>query len=127
MSYRLDFEIDNGFLKATVTGIRSLQTVIDISKDLFVVYAEKKVKKILVDIASLNGHLSVMESFEFNTKHFPDIRNRNIINKCAIIDRKENENEYRAFETIAVNRGYMINIFSDFNEAVAWLKKYHVE
>ncbi len=87
MSYRLRFEANDGFIKATAT--RSLQTVIDMSKDLFAVCADKKIKKVLVNIQALEGHLSVMESFEFNTKHFPNIRNRHIINKCAIFDRKE--------------------------------------
>jgi len=119
----MDVETKNCFLKATATGTRSLQTVIDISKDLFAACADKKIKKVLVDIVSLDGHLSVMESFEFHTRHFPNIRNRNIINKCAILDRKDNRQEYQIFETIAVNRGYTLNIFSDFNEAVAWLNR----
>lgn len=121
MSYRLGFEANDGFLKATATWTRSLQTVIDMSKDLFAVCADKKIKKILVDIQSLDGHLSFIESFEFNTHYFPNIRNRNIINKCAVVDRKEKEDENRLFETIAVNRGYMIHTFSDFYKAVDWL------
>lgn len=121
MSYRLEFEANDGFLKVTATGTRSLQTVIDISRDLFAVCADKKIKKVLVDIQSLKGHLSFMESFEFITHYFPNIRNLNIINKCAIVDRNENEVETQLFETIAVNRGYMIHTFSDFNKAVDWL------
>jgi hypothetical protein len=121
MSYRLRFEANESFFIATATGTRSLQTVIDMSKDLLAVCADKKIKKVLVDIQSLEGHLSFMESFEFNTHYFPNIRNRNIINKCAVVDRKENEDENRLFETIAVNREYKLNIFLDFNEAVDWL------
>lgn len=121
MSYRLEFEANDGFLKATATGTRSLQTVIDISRDLFAVCADKKIKKVLVDVQSLEGHLSFMASFEFITHYFPNMRNLNIINKCAVVDRKEKKDENRLFETIAVNRGYTFSIFSDFNKAVDWL------
>jgi hypothetical protein len=121
MSYRLGFEANESFLIATAIGDRSLQTVIDMYKDLLAVCADKKIKKVLVDVQSMEGHLRFMESFEFITHYFPNIRNRNIINKCAVVDRKENEDENRLFETIAVNRGYTLNVFSDFNKAVDWL------
>ena len=42
---------------------------------------------------------------------------------CAIIDLKEFDYSYRFFENVARNRGYELRIFSDTDEAIAWLKK----
>ncbi len=123
MSYDLRIEKKDDVLWGTVTGTRSIETVLAVTMDIFAVCAEKKVNKVLIDVRGLEGRLRTMEAHAIPDQHFPKMQNRHVITHAALIDLREFEHSYRFFETVAVNRGFMLRIFSDPDEAVAWLKK----
>ncbi len=123
MPYELKIEKKDDVLWGTVTGTRSLETVLAIAKDILAACAEKRVTKVLLDVRSLEGRLKTIEAHEIPDRHFPKMRDPNVITRAALIDLKEFEHSYGFFETVAVNRGFMLRIFSDPDEAVAWLKK----
>lgn len=125
MSYDLTIEKKDDILWVTATGTRSMETVLGMSKDILTACVEKKVKKVLVDVRELEGRLSTIEGYEISNQHFPKMRDSSKITHGAIvdIDLKEYEDSYRFFETVAVNRGFMLRIFSDPDQAIAWLKK----
>ena len=107
----------------TATGTRSLETVLAMSKDILKVCVEKRVKKVLMDVRAMEGRLSTLDAYEIPDKHFPKMRDRSVITHLAIIDLKEYEGSYRFFETVAVNRGFMVRIFSDVDKALEWLRE----
>lgn len=123
MSYDLTIEKKEGVLWVTAKGNRSIQTVLSMSNDILAVCVEKKVKKVLADVRALKGRLSTIEAYEIPSKHFPKMRDRNVITHNAIVDLKEFEHNYKFFENVAVNRGFNIRIFSNPNEAFEWLSK----
>jgi hypothetical protein len=123
MAYDLRIEVEGDVLWVTATGTRSLQTVLAMSQDIFAACVEKHLKKVLIDVLGLEGRLTTMEAYEVAGKHFWKIRDRSVITHCAIVDLKEFEESYRFFENVAANRGYLLRIFSDTDEAIAWLKK----
>jgi len=123
MAYDLEIEAKDGILLVKATGTRSYQTILSISQDVLKACLEKKLKKVLIDVLDLEGRLGTLEAFEITDKYFPKIRNRSVITHCALVDLKEFEPKYKFFENLAVNRGFLLRIFSDRDQAMAWLKK----
>jgi hypothetical protein len=123
MAYDLRIEVESDVLWVTATGTRSPQTILAMSQDIFAACLEKNLKKVLIDVLALKGRLSIMDAYDIPTKHFSEIRDRNVISRRAIVDLKEFEDSYRFFENVAVNRRFVLRIFSDTNEAIAWLKE----
>lgn len=123
MSYDLKFEKKDNLLWVTATGDRSLQAVVEMTKDILAACADSQIKKVLLDVCSLKGRLSTLEAYEIPTKHFSVMRDRSVITHIAIVDLKQYEESNKFFENVAVNRGFMLRIFSDSAEALDWLKE----
>ena len=122
MSYSLSIEKKNDIIWVTVAGTRNLQTILAMSKDILMACVEKKVKKVLVDVRALKGRLSITNTYHLADEQFPKMRDRSVITHNAIVDLKEFKNSYKFLELVAQNRGYMLRIFSDPEQAMAWLK-----
>lgn len=123
MAYHLSIGKKGHVLWVKATGTRSLQTVLAMSQDIWTACVESGLRKVLVDVLALKGRLSTIDSYDIPAKHFTKIRDTNIITRCAILDLKEFEHSYRFFENVAVNRGLNLRIFSDIDEAIAWLER----
>jgi predicted GTPase len=121
MSYNLKFEKKNNILWVTATGARSLQTVLDITKDIIAACADSQIKKVLLNVCALKGRLSNIDAYEIPARYFPGMRDRSTITQVAIVDRKQLEESDKFFENVAVNRGFMLRFFSDTAEAIKWL------
>ena len=121
MGYDLKIKVDGDILRVIATGTRSFETVLAISQDVLAICVEKKLKKVLVDVLALEGRLRTIDAYEISGKHFPKMPYRGVIAKCAVVDLKEFEKTYRFFENVAVNRGLLFRIFSDTDQAIAWL------
>jgi hypothetical protein len=109
-------------LHVSAVGTRTFKTVISIIKDILQASAQHGTPKVLVDVRALEGRLSIADAFNIPSSEFPKIRDQSILRKGAIVDLKEFEQGYKFFENVAVNRGFNIRIFSDIDEAIAWLK-----
>lgn len=117
MAYALKIAVEGDVLWVTAAGMRSLQTILAMSKDVFVACLEKGLKKVLIDVVALEGRLDASDAYEIPAKHFPKMRDRGVITHCAIVDLKEYEDSYKFFENVAVNRGFVLRIFSETDEA----------
>jgi hypothetical protein len=123
MSYDLTIEKKDDILWVIATGTRSIETILAMSKDILAACVEKKVTKVLIDVRELEGRLSTTGAYEIPSQYFTKMRNRSVITHNAIVDQKDFQDSYRFFENVAVNRGFMLRIFSDPVEAADWLKK----
>lgn len=123
MSYKLTIKKKKDILWITATGKRTLETVLAITKESVTACVKNKTTKFIIDVCGLEGRLRTLDAYDVPDQHFPKIRDLNVISQCAIIDLKEFEESYRFFENVAVNRGFNLRIFSDPDEAIAWLKK----
>jgi hypothetical protein len=122
MSYELTTTKEGNLLHVKALGTRTFENVVSIIKDILQTCAEQGTHKVLVDVRALEGRLSIADAFEIPTSIFPQMRDRTILQKGAIVDLKEFEKGYKFFENVAVNRGFNIRIFPDIDEAIAWLK-----
>jgi len=123
MSYDLTFEIKDNILWGTASGTRSLQTVLDITKDIIAACAESRIKKVLLNVCALKGRISTVDAYEIPARHFPAMRDRSTITQVAIVDLKQLEERDKFFENVAVNRGFVLRLFSDTEKALEWLNK----
>jgi hypothetical protein len=122
MPYDLTIEEKDDVLWVTATGTRSTETILAMSKDILAACAEKKVKKVLIDVRAMEGRLRIMEAYDIVNQSFVKMRDRRVITQAALVDLKEFEHDYRFFENVAVNRYFNLRIFSELDEAVKWLK-----
>ena len=105
------------------SGSRTKDTVLSITKDMFIECEKHKISKVLIDIRNLKGGLSIKEIFELPEKHFPKLRNPEVLAKVALIDLKENEDRYKKLELFAQNRDYNLIFFNEESHAIKWLNE----
>ena len=123
MSYELKVEERGEVLWVAATGTRSLETVLAMSKDIMKACAERGFSKVATDVRQLSGKLSAVDSFEVVARHFRAMQNRRVVTQAAIVDLKEFEARHQFFENLAINRGFNIRIFSQPEQALAWLAR----
>lgn len=121
MSYNLATQKKDGYLHITASGVRSLETVMSITRDVLAVCMEENVWKVLIDLHALEGHLETFEAYRFADQYLPELEGLHIIERCAILDRKEAEERLSFFETAAVNRGFFLRFFTSAPAATEWL------
>lgn len=123
LSYDLTTRKEGDILRVTAEGTRSLDSILAMSNDILTICIEKNVNKVLIDVRALTGRLILIDAYEIPTLHFPEIRSRGVISHAAIVDLEEFKDSYRFFETVAVNQGFRLRIFSDPDVAIVWLKE----
>jgi hypothetical protein len=122
MSRDLKTRVEGDVLWVTASGSRSKPTILSMAEEIAAACAQQGLRKVLIDVRALEGTLATIDSYEIISEWFPYIREKAAISHCAIVDRPEIVGGYSFFETVAVNRGYRIRLFSSPEEGLAWLK-----
>jgi hypothetical protein len=121
MSYQIEYEIKPGYLSARMSGERTMEAIVNGTKEMVGKGGELQQTRLLVDIRDLSGQLQMMESYDIVTREYPKIE-RTGIQRAAILDRVTSDPKQLAFfETVALNRGFNIRMFTDPKSAMAWL------
>jgi hypothetical protein len=123
MSYQLTYKKEKGILRVKTSGLRSFDNIVSIVKDIQKICIKEGTSRVLVDIKGLEGHLKTMEAYEIPASVFPKLRNKNIIEKSAIVDNEESRRNFSFFENVAVNRSFNIRFFTKYKDATEWLVK----
>lgn len=118
--YDLKIENNEGYLEARVSGTRTRETVSALTVEIARICIEVRCSKILVDARDFEGFLSAYDSYHIVTQDFPKLRGRGI-KKVAFVDREIPGIRGWFFETVAVNRGFNLRVFSDQKAALEWL------
>jgi hypothetical protein len=118
--YALSVEAKSDYLFAYVRGIRTRETVIGITTEVFEATVAHRLSKVLVDVRALEGRLSILDNYIVVTELFEDLRGKGI-RKAAIVDRPQSAMREWFLETLAVNRVFNLKIFTDVEEARQWL------
>jgi hypothetical protein len=115
MKYRL-VEENKSYLHFEITGKYSKYKGKKIIEDIFEQCVEKKVNRLMVDIRKKIGVISDWDRFFFG-EFIARVFTYKV--KLAVIGKKELINRFS--ETVAVNRGTQLFIFSEIPEALDWL------
>lgn len=121
MPYQVSYQQENGYLSVVVHGERTFEMAIPLVLEIYQRALAENIYRLLVDIRDLQGRLEIMEGYDIVTSEFPKLRGSGF-SKIAILDRESNEeNGLTFFETLAKNRGFPVSVFTDRENAVAWL------
>ena len=123
MSYQLTYKKDGEVLHVKVSGNRSFENVISIIKDIQLICIKQSTNRVLVDVKGLEGHLNTIEAYEIPASVFPKLRENNVIEKGAIVDREESRKNFSFFENVAVNRSFNLRFFTNSEDAIEWIRE----
>lgn len=79
-----------------------------------------QISKALLDCRKMTGEIEILEGFmvaQYGGKM------RGFLTKTALVGREDQMFPDNFVENVAVNRGVNLKIFTDIEEAIAWLKK----
>ena len=120
MSYELSFRHEPNYLYVKAKGIRTVENIIAMSKDILAVRDKHGYNKLLLDVRQMTGGLSTADAYQLGTKDFQEHRRPGQL-KASIVDLEDNCERFQFMENVAVNMGLNLRIFSDVDEAMTWL------
>jgi hypothetical protein len=108
------------YLYVYASGIRSRETVNEITMKIFHTALERHISKVLVDIRDLNGNFGIKDIFDFVTGVIKDLRGKGI-DQVAILDVRRSSKPGWLLEPVAQSRGFNFRVFADDELAKKWL------
>lgn len=123
MSYELSFNEEPDFLSVNVTGTRTHKAAVALAWDVLSACKERTASKVLVDLQQMTGQLDRVDAYDLAAVEFPKIQKTGVLTKMAVVDLEDSMERLKFFETVAVNRGVNMKIFSSVEKAAAWLAK----
>lgn len=81
--------------------------------------------KILIDVTDITGNIPFFDRFEYST-FFAKYQREHAsprVSRIAVVGQKPTVDKDKFGETVAVNRGANVLVFTDMDNASAWLKK----
>lgn len=118
--------IEPGFLHACLTGEFSLKSAKEIMLEILNLEVQNNIEKVLVDALGVTGTLSMMDRFLlacFGADAVRRFRGPGVprSTKVAIVAKPPILDPSRLAETVARNRGIIIKVTEDSEEALEWL------
>jgi phosphoglycolate phosphatase-like HAD superfamily hydrolase len=118
--YTLSTEAQSSHLFAHVSGIRTRESVMGVTMEVFDSAIANRLSKVLVDVRAFEGRLGILEVYLLVTELFQKLRGKGL-KQAAIVDRPQPGTREWFLETVAINRGFNFRIFPEVEEALQWL------
>ena len=107
----------NGYIFAEYSDPYSLENVMDLAKEVFEICMAENYKKVLTNFLNMPGKIRQLERFQLGVQGAQVFGHRV---KVAVVYRKEEINFFA--ETVGINRGLHVHIFSEIDQALEWLE-----
>jgi len=80
---------------------------------------------ILIDVTNISGTIPFLDRFYYaeNLANYRAAHALTKVNKIAVVGQEPTIHETRFGETVAVNRGVNVRVFTEMNKASIWLSK----
>ncbi len=121
MSYELSYKHEPDYLYVQATGIRTVQNIVDMSKDFLAKCGKHRYSKALVDMSGMTGIFSTTEIYKMGTGDLLELWRTTGRLKISIIDLEANREQFEFMENVTFNLGINLRIFTDVDKAEAWL------
>lgn len=123
METELTIEQKNGYLHARVTGRNTPETILQYLKEVHAACIKQQCRRILIEERLEGPRLSITHLFDVVTKAVENAAST--IHCVAFVDTHPEQDLKRLQfgETVAVNRGVNVRLFSNVAEAEAWLQE----
>ena len=122
MAYNLSVNKEGNVLRVRVTGQRTREAVVRVSKEIMEACLREGTAKLLIDVRQFRGRLALIDDYEVPAKEFfalPPHGGR--LEASAVVDMPENADRFVFFEDVAQSKGFKFRIFPDINQAMKWL------
>lgn len=124
MSIEVETRIEKDYLFFRFCGEYSIHEATRVFKFIIDTAVENIKSRILVDVFNLRGYITVIERFQMS-EFLAMYAQENALGKIYKMAFAGNEplvDRGRFGETVAVNRGLRTKVFTDLDEALAWVK-----
>jgi hypothetical protein len=118
MSDNVEVLRKEGYLHITFSGAFSLAAAKRSVDVLVETCGKENCNKVLFDCRPMTGDMPIFERYEI-AKYGAESLPYRI--KVAMLGREDQVSPDDFFETVAVNRGLILKVFSDMDKAIAWL------
>lgn len=123
MAYDLKLEAKPGYLRVVISGTRQAGQEVSAGQDawrqLGAYCLPRQITRVLI-VSQLEGPLPTLAAFQLGSSGETFGWDRSI--HVAFVDRNLASQDSNLFaETVAVNRGYRLKVFSEETEATTWL------
>ena len=120
MPYQLDVEKRGNFLYAMVTGTNNAETVLSYMDEVKERCDAEDCYKVLIDERLEGPRMDEMEIFAMLSQGTPDALG--FFEAVAYVDREQDFEVVKFAETVAVNRGIPVAVFTSVEDAENWLR-----
>ena len=118
MPERLEIEVLDGVVRASVSGTFSLDNAKTFFQEILGRAREEGVNKILIDARGITTQISTMARFEFGS-YLAKQRPHQI--KIAFVGHKDAVWPDRFMENVSVNRAVKAKVVTEIKDAIDWL------
>jgi len=119
MNYKLSYDENNKLIIGRIEGIVDAKLVKKMAVDLAALLQKHKCNKVLNDLRKASLTKSIFDIY--NIPRIVDDSGVPLSSKRALVV-KEKNSDFKFLETASVNIGHQLKIFTDFDDAVEWLK-----
>jgi len=121
------FLCENGVLYATITGEYTLEAAKQSINEMLAAVEQHRVGKVLLDGREVAGMMEAMERYrygEYMARMLEDLAGESdfSVPRFAYVLRPPISDPGRFGETVAVNRGVLIRVFEQIEDARIWLE-----
>lgn len=118
--YQVEAQMRDGHLHVTITGKLPSGMSTALAKDVIGACRRFPCRTALVDVTGLRSRVDVFETVNLVTD-FPVLTQGVAVPRTAVVYDAGDREMLTFYETVARNRGYMTEIFTDPAQAWAWL------
>ncbi len=124
MAIQFQIQIQPHYIHLTCHGAFNKDSTLNMYKSGLEI-TEKEVKKVLlIDVRNLGGNPpDIFERFQLAVEFVKIQKSANSHIPVCIIGSHPMIDPHKFGETVAVNRGGTFGVFTDFDEAIAWIEK----
>lgn len=121
MAYEIQVKLEKDFLNVHVKGERDSESIKKVTKDILTKCIDRKCFNVLIDVRDFKNRIGTLEIFMLASAELPEII-KGKLEKVAIVDQRGFEDKIKFFEDVARNRGHNVRMFTEYDEAINWIR-----
>ncbi len=115
--YTFNHKIEGNLLRINYSGTIQNKEMVEIMDRIYALLGNNFIDKLLIDSRESEVFLEFRESLDFASGHPPEFQRV----RTAVVERKENEAQYKLYEMFVKNRSLNLKFFTTLEEAILWL------
>ncbi len=120
MHCTVTYDKENDYVVASCEGALNIEAMSEIARKIVETARKHNCKSLLNDLRKVTLDVDTMDIFKS-----PEVIQMEGIDrhwKRAIVVDEKYKGDFHFFETVAVNRGHQMRVFTDYHLAITWLK-----